>query len=335
MKICLIGVFSGDLDEGYKNIAFNLSKKLSEGNDVLNMDVKDIFSTYFWKRAKDFNPHIIHYFTAPTLSSFIALRIAKLYCNRDAKLIISALHPYSIKLLRKRMFKTYITLNKPDLILTQSNEVDMILRDIRCNTEFLPNGVDIERFVPISENVKDNLREKYRVDKEKFVILHVGHIRGVRGLQIFNRIQKEDNTQVIIVGSSYFKRDEDLCKNLRNNGCIIWDSYFEHVEEIYALADCYVFPVMKGNSIFMPLSVMEAMSCNLPVISTKFEGLNRAFEEGDGFMFAEKEEDFYNGLKEAKNSTIKVNTREKALPYSWENVTKRLEDIYGALLNEY
>jgi len=334
MKVCLIGSFSGELNEGYKNIAFNLSNKLSKEQDVLNTDVKKIGSVHFWRRIKDFKPHIIHYLTAPTLSSFVALRIAKIYCNRDAKLVISSLHPYSLKLLRTPIFKRAISLLKPDLILTQSYEIEAILKDINCNTEFLSNGVDTKRFVPVSRNVKDKLREKYGIDKEKFVILHVGHIRGVRGLQIFNKIQKEDkNNQVIIVDSSYFKKEEDLCDSLKNSGCIVWNSYFENIEEVYALSDCYMFPVMKGNSIFMPLSVMEAMSCNLPVISTRFEGLIRAFEEGDGLMFAEKEEDFYCKLKEIKNNTIKVNNREKVLPYSWENVTKRLEDIYRALLN--
>jgi len=300
------------------------------------MDVKKIYSVHFWNQIKEFKPHIIHYFTAPTLLSFVALRFAKIYCNNEAKLVISSLHPYTLKLLRKTVLKTCISLIKTDLILVQSREVEAILRGLGCNTEFLPNGVDTDRFTPVSRKTKEELREKYEIDKEKFVILHVGHITRVRGLQILNTMQKQDkNNQVLIVGSSYFKKDNDLYETLKNNGCIIWNSYFENIEEIYALSDCYVFPVTKGNSIFMPLSVMEAMSCNLPVISTRFEGLDRAFEEGEGLMFADKEEDFYSKLKEVKNGAIKVNTREKVLPYSWENVTKRLEDIYRALLNEH
>jgi glycosyltransferase involved in cell wall biosynthesis len=335
MKICLIGVFSGNLDEGYKNIAFNLSKNLSKGDDVLNMDVKGILSSYFWKEIKEFKPHIIHYLTAPTLSSFIALRITKIYCNRDMKLVISSLHPVSLKILRNPVLKRCISLFKPNLILTQSCKVDEVLRDIDCNAEFLPNGVATERFVPASENVKEKLRHKYGIDKEKFVILHVGHLRGVRGLQIFNKLQREDkNTQVVIVGSSYFRTDKKLRHDLVKSGCIVWDKYFEKLEEVYALSDCYVFPVIMGNSIFMPLSVLEAMSCNLPVISTKFEGLSRSFEEGEGLFFVEKEEDFYKRLREVRSEDLKADTRRKVLPYSWENVGRRLESIYNNLLSD-
>jgi len=336
VKICLIGVFSGDLDEGYKNIAFNLSQRLSKKHDVLNMDVSAIFSLDSWKQIKEFKPDILHYLTAPTLSSFVMLRVAKMWCNTNVKLVVSSLHPYSLKILRNPLLKKAVSLLKPDVILTQCKEVEKIFEEVGCNTAFLPNGVNTRRFVPASMERKEELREKYGVDKGKFVVLHVGHIRTTRGIKLFKKIQSWDrNNQVIIVGSSYFKKDEKLYQELLKSGCLVWKQYFENIEEIYALADCYIFPVTKGNSIFMPLSIMEAMSCNLPVISTRFEGLDRAFEEGEGLKFADKEEDFYSKLKEVKNSTINVNTRDKVLPYSWENVTKRLEDIYGALLNEY
>lgn len=333
MKICLIGVFSGDLDEGYRNIAFNLSKKLSREHDVLIMDVKEIFSTYFWRGIKEFKPHIIHYLTAPTLSSFVALKLAKLYC-RDAKLVISSLHPYSLKLLRNPVLKTFISLIKPDLILTQSHEVERILRGIKCNTELLPNGVDTERFIPATVEIKEELREKYGIDKEKFVILHVGHIRGVRGLKTLNRLQKEnENNQVIIIGSSYFKTDKTLCRDLIKNGCIVWNKYFDKIEEVYALSDCYVFPTVKGDSIFMPLSVLEAMSSNLLVLSTKYEGLTDNFEEHEGLIFFDDEESIFKKLKEARSGALKPDTRRNVLSYSWDNVGKRLECIYNDLLS--
>ena len=331
MNICIIGEYTSDLDEGYKNIAFHLSEELSKNHEVMRLNVKKIYSIALWKNVKEFEPQIVHYLTAPTLSSFIVLKLIKKYC-KNTKIVISSLHPYSLKLLRNPVLRRFISLIKPDLILTQSYEVEAILRKIKCNIEFLPNGVDTERFVPISEDVKEKLREKYGIDKEKFVILHVGHIRGVRGLQIFNKIQKEDeNNQVIIIGSAYFKRDEELYETLKNNGCIIWNSYFKNIEEIYALADCYMFPVTKGNSIFMPLSVMEAMACNLPVITTKFEGLNRCFIEGNGLIFANNVKDVYKKIEKIKENGSEIKTREEILPYSWSNIIKNLEKNYHSL----
>ncbi|MFX0138039.1 MAG: hypothetical protein ACFFDN_30635, partial [Candidatus Hodarchaeota archaeon] len=150
MRICLLGEHSGVLNEGYRNIAFNLSKKLSREHVILDIDVKELFFHQSRKKIKEFNPHILHYLTAPTLSSFLILKLVKIYCNKDAKLVISSLHPHTFKLLRKPVLKTIISLIKPDLILTQSLKVENIFKDIGCNTDFLPNGVDIERFTPIS-----------------------------------------------------------------------------------------------------------------------------------------------------------------------------------------
>ena len=44
MKICLIGEYSGELDEGMKNIAFHLTRELSMRNEVLNLSPKAAFS---------------------------------------------------------------------------------------------------------------------------------------------------------------------------------------------------------------------------------------------------------------------------------------------------
>ena len=67
-----------------------------------------------------------------------------------------------------------------------------------------------------------------------------------------------------------------------------------NIEEVYALSDCYVFPtppMNKINSIEIPLSVLEAMACNLSVITTKFGALPKVFEEGDGLIFVDDGED--------------------------------------------
>ena len=101
------------------------------------------------------------------------------------------------------------------------------------------------------------------------------------------------------------------------------------------LSDCYIFPVppaSRRDSIEHPLSVMEAMACNLPIITTRFGALPRIFENGDGLFFAEKEEDFFDALEEIKNKTIEIKTRDMILPYSWENVIKKLYKIYSDLL---
>lgn len=327
MRICIIGDFSENPDEGMKNVAFYLTQEVSKQHETAVLNIKNIFSFGFWKNVKNYDPQIVHFLTGPGICSFIFLKSLTLFW-KDAKTVMSSLH-YTRQhfLIRK-----FIPLFKPHLILTQSREYDEIFQKLSCRTKFLPNGVDTKRFVFVSNDRKEKLREKYGLNQDKFIILHVGHLIEVRNLHIFKKIQQECNNQVIIVASAHFKSDEKLYKSLIKEGCIIWSGYFKNIEEIYALSDCYIFPVRKGYSILTPLSVMEAMSCNLPVVSSKFDGLMRTFEEGNGLLFAETEEDFIQKLKGIKSGEITVKTREKVLLYSWVNVAEILGNIYGDLM---
>ena len=327
MKICLIGEYAGDLDEGMRKVSFHFAEKLSKEHQVLTSDLRNVFTKEFWKDIKNFNPNIIHYIHGPSIKSFVLLKMLSFRC-RNAKTVMSAMHP-GFSFLSKR----FIPLFKPNLILIQSYETEEIFKNLGCKTEFLPCGVDIKKFKPATEETKEELRDKYGIDQDKFVILHIGSIKEGRNVQLLEKLQNENN-QVIIIGAISTRIDKNLTQKLKKSGCLVWAKYFENIEEIYSLSDCYVFPTLplnKINSIEMPLSVLEAMSCNLPVITTKFGALPRAFKEGDGLFFVENENDIFQALEEIRNG-IKVKTREKVLPYSWKNVVKRLEEIYGRVL---
>ena len=320
-----MGDFSENLDEGYKNIAFHIANELLNHHKIVKLNTKEIFSIDFWKNVRNCNsPQIIHYLTAPTLRSFVVLKILGYY-RRDAKTITSALHTNLSSLSKK-----FVPLFKPDLILTQSSESDIMFMDLGCRTRFLSNGVDTEKFVPVTKNIKEKLREKYGIDKDKFVVLHVGHLRKERNLPIFERIQSENN-QVVIIGSKYVKTDQNLYQHLKKEGCIICMGYYKNIEEMYALSDCYIFPVIKGGSILTPLSVMEAMSCNLPVITRNFDGLTRIFSEGHGLMYAEHDMDFIHAIDRIKKG-MEAKTREMVLAYSWTNIAIELDKIYNEIL---
>ena len=328
MRICIISNYPDHCDEGMANIAFYLGRELSKRHEVLHLSLKHLFSRNFWKEVKNFDPQVIHYTHGPSIISFMIVKALAFHC-KDAKTVVSAAHPASF-----RFSKKIAPFLKPDLVLIQSNESERVFRTLSCESEFLPNGVDIEKFTPVSKDIKQKLREKYGLDKEKLIILHIGSIRKRRNIQILNKMQKFKGVQVIVVGSTSMPMEQGIYKSLKESGCVIWRSYFENIEEIYQLSDCYIFPTTnKLGSINLPLSVLEAMSCNLPVIATKFGVLPTVFEEGDGLIFIDKEEEFIGALEKIINTNTNIKTREKVLPYSWRNVVGRLERIYDGIIN--
>lgn len=338
MKVCLLGEFHGDLDEGMRKSSFHISHDLSKNHQLLLLDLRKVTLKSFWRDLNEFNPEIVHYIHGSSIKSFLLLKIISLYC-RDAKTIISMMRPhFSIS-------KHLISFIKPDLTLVQSDEMERMLKALKCKTEFLSTGgVDTEKFNPSLRINKEELRVKYGINREKFVMLHIGSIKEGRNMLWLKRLQgKSDDNQVLIVGAVSQGIQQDSLHQLEQAGCIVWTKYFNRVEEIYALSDCYVFPVLPkkdmlgrniASCIEIPLSVLEAMSCNLLVITTRFGALPRIFEGGNGLMFVNEEEDFFAAMEKIKNADITIKTRDKVLPHSWENIALRLEGIYEELIEE-
>ena len=170
----------------------------------------------------------------------------------------------------------------------------------------------------------------------------MGHIRRNRNLEIFMRIQEMSALQVVIAGGTTNPADEALKGDLKSSGCMISHRYIDNISELYKMADLYVFPVKDNGdklplyynqvgAIDLPLSVMEAMACNLPVITFPFGALSRLFRSGDGLFFCDTEEEIIH-LVQHLSYKYEIATRDKVLPYDWSKVIKRLEKIYQEIV---
>jgi glycosyltransferase involved in cell wall biosynthesis len=223
---------------------------------------------------------------------------------------------------------------KTDLVVVQSDQAERTYRALGCNVKYsVYSGVDLEKFRPVSSSDKEKLRLEYGVDPEKFVILHVGSVRKWRNVDHLIEIQKEAGVQVVLVGRSTTKNENDVEQALRKAGVMVKDGYNPRIAEFYGLADCYVFPTTTPiGSIDVPLSVLEAMACNLPVVTTRFGGLPRMFREENGFFYSDTAH-FPQHIRALKEGDIKIETRSLVLPYSWDNIANNLYAMYHELLD--
>lgn len=318
MRICLVGHHVDQADEAVRKITHHLAEELARRHDVLRVNAWDVTS---WRGIREFKPEIIHFVLSPTLQGLAVAKVLSL-AHRSAATVVSAPHPDLSSL--GRMASWF----KPDLVLVQAEDSERRFRSLGFRTAYLPNGVDTARFVPVDNSTKKHLREKYGIDTDKFVILHVGAVNRGRNLESLQRVQG-GGVQVLILGRASETGDAGLANELRQSGCLVWTHYVACLEEIYALSDCYVFPTThRRYCVEMPLSVLEAMSCNLPVVSTRFGALPRAFEEGDGFLFADADDDLSRCLH-AVNGDLEIRTRHKVLSCSWESVSRNLDRIYA------
>jgi glycosyltransferase involved in cell wall biosynthesis len=339
LPVCIITEdLSLPLDEGIKNFTHSLlqawppevpvlglsvrTRGTVNGSNVVSLDSNRFFLSYrLLEELRSFKPEIICYVpsASATVFSFLRCQLLKLYQPR-ARVVMVSLQPRNYGRLSRRL----IRLVAPDVVFVQHKEAAKQLISLGCDVQLIPSGVDLEKFTPVSPDRKTELRAEYGLEPETFTVLHVGHIKRERNVQALVHIHRELAAQVVIVGSTFPGQDKNLLTELREQGIIVFDQYLPNIEHIYQLADCYVFPVISHQAcIGAPLSVLEAMACNLPVVTLRYGDLPATFGQGDGFFYAEGPAE----LPKSVAQTICLNgceTREMVTPYSWRNIARLL-----------
>ncbi len=338
MKICLLGDFTGTPDEGMKNISQTTYAFLSMKNEVKKVNTRDVTKLTVLMQLRKFRPDIVHYLHGPTIRSLIILKIIRLILHQNVKIIVSATRPFFSKFSQE-----FISFFKPDLILTQSEKFENFFKKHGCRVRFFPNAVDCRLFTPVDSYSKKYFRKKYNLPYNKKIVLHVGHLKQNRKLKTFLKIQSLKGFQVVVVGGTGEKTDEFLKNTLKRAGIIVIHEFIKNISEIYRASDLYLFPISDAKeqlpesyneigAIDLPLSVLEAMACNLPVVTTPFGALPRLFKQGNGFEYAQSENDMIQKVKALINIS-NVNTRDKVRPYDLLTIINNLQLQYAELIN--
>jgi glycosyltransferase involved in cell wall biosynthesis len=286
-------------------------KKIPLNASFISSDLK--------RELRRFRPDVVLYVprACASLLNFWRARILKRY-GKAEKSVILALQPNELNFLSK----IFVPLLKPDLIVSPSKKDCRDLEKMGCMAKFIPLGIDLEKFSPSTPKHKAELRRKYRLDDRTFIVLHVGHLNRDRNIQLLKQLQARGN-QVVMVASTSIRKDEELLQELTNSGVRVFPNYLAHIEEVYQLSDCYIFPTLsESGCIAIPLSILEAMACNLPVVTTKFGGLTDILpNEGEGLLYGDSLGDLVNKVMYVRDSAwnMPVNTQKLVEPYSWKN----------------
>jgi glycosyltransferase involved in cell wall biosynthesis len=182
-------------------------------------------------------------------------------------------------------------------------------------------GVDTARFNP---PITARRRERFRV----LFVGHIGQRKGVsyllQGYELFRR----PDSELHLVGSFVPGAAQAY---ERFSGSFQHTPHVPQAElpEIYRAADVFVLPTLTEG---MPLVVLEAMACGLPVIATP-NGPSDLIEDGtDGFIvpirdpraIAEKLQILYQDPE--LRATVGRRAREKALRFGWDVYAGRAAD---------
>lgn len=334
MRIVLVGDFGRSMDEGMRNVCYNLAVELSKYHLILRVNTRDFLALNTLVKIYRFRPQIIQYITGPTLRSLIFLKISKILVPESTMTIATGMRPYF-----SRFSRRLLHFLKPDVFLSQAPLWENVFRKAGAQIEAFPNSVDCTKFTPVDYKTKEELRKKYNLSVYKKIILHVGHIKPNRNLNIFKNFIGLDDYIVLIIGSKSHSESQML-NELRKKNILLITDFQKDIQEFYQLADFYVFTVdplapdefpNDYNSIGVidfPLSILEAMACNLPVISTEHQALiHFNLNHADGFSFFNNT--FHDLLEKLHSVEIaEVNTRKVALKFDKEFIARRLSNFF-------
>ena len=143
--------------------------------------------------------------------------------------------------------------------------------DIEDEIEVIYNFIDFERFKKLD---KDHFKKAIAPQGEK-ILVHTSNFRKVKRVEdvihTFKKVHEQIPSKLLLVGDGPERhRCEELCRQL----CLMPDVRFlgkqDAVEELLAVSDLFLMPSEKES---FGLAALEAMACQLPVISTNSGGL--------------------------------------------------------------
>jgi len=321
-------------DEGYRNFVREVTAALArrrpvhvytagaetaEGVRRLGRRNRLLAHPILWGDLQRHRPETIIYVYPASPAALLRARILKLV-SRGAQVVIIALQPHGLS----RWSRPLARLLWPDLLLVGSeSELRQTLR-MGANAARARFGVDLDRFRPPRRGEKPALRRKWGMPEDTQIVLHVGHLQDDRNLRALVPLASKPGTTVAVLVSGHkTKESERLKAELEQQGVVILEGYRPQVEELYQLADCYVFPVIQSRgAIAMPLSVLEALASDLPVASTRFGVLPEIFADTAGVRFADTGEELAAAVDELLQ--LRPSTRHLAEPYSWDATADQL-----------
>lgn len=203
--------------------------------------------------------------------------------------VITTLHGTDITLVGKDPgYEPVVTFS-----INQSDEVTAVSADLARETretfkierhiEVIPNFIDLQRF-------KKQPREHFRLaicPAGERLLVHTSNFRKVKRigdvLQMFALLRKSMPAKLLLVGDGPERQKLEIqTRELHMEQDVRFLGKLDAVEELLSVCDLFVMPSEKES---FGLAALEAMACEVPVISSNTGGLPELIEQGlSGFM---------------------------------------------------
>ena len=203
--------------------------------------------------------------------------------------------------------------------------------------EIVPNGIDLSKFENLPE--KGEIRRKYLIEDDEKVILYLGRIHKIKGIDLFVKAFADlaaelDNVKLVIIGpdDGFLSMLKAQIEDLKMDDKILFTGplYERDKLEAYVDADVYVLPSVYET---FPVTVLEACACGTPVIITDRCGIADIVDKVGCVVEYDKDQ-----LRDAMFKILSDEELRRKLgveggrlvreEFGWDKIVRRLESIY-------
>jgi N-acetyl-alpha-D-glucosaminyl L-malate synthase BshA len=258
--------------------------------------------------------------------------------------VVTTLHGTDITLVGKDpSYEPVVTFS-----INESDGVTSVSEDLKKETyhsfkitreiEVIPNFIDLEKF---KKQKKDHFKKAICPHGESLIV-HTSNFRKVKRvgdvMSVFNNIHKEIPSKLLMIGDGPERNGaEAMAREMGINDAVRFLGKQEAVEEVLSVADLFLIPSEKES---FGLAALEAMACEVPVISTNTGGLPELMVQGvTGFMsnIGDVEEMTRNSLFVLDKSNLprfKASALARAKEFDITNILPLYERYYEKILKK-
>ncbi len=281
--------------------------------------------------SKDEDFDIIH---AHTFGPFALSQLRK---NKKAIKVISA---HSVPSINKKNIITgeyrfwnwiykYIY-NKFDFVIAVSDFSVKELKNIGINKEIfvVENGIDKKKFI-YDEKKGNEFRISNKIKNDDFLVLNIAQITPRKGIYDFINVAKDNpDIKFLWVGgfpykyasSDYFKLKRIQKKNAELNN-FKFVGFVEDIIGAYSGSDIFFTPSYAET---FGLTIIEAGSCNKPIIARKLEVFQELF--GNKISYGENNEEFSELINKFRDNEFRKKRSKDAYSLSEKFDIKLISD---------
>jgi N-acetyl-alpha-D-glucosaminyl L-malate synthase BshA len=282
----------------------------------------------------------VHYAIPHASAAFMAKQILR---SRGIQIpVVTTLHGTDITLVGKdASFEPVVTFS-----INQSDGVTSVSADLRRETyeyfavekdiTVIPNFIDLHRF---KKQEKSHFRAAIAPEGEKLLV-HTSNFRTVKRvedvLRIFVGVREKIPAKLLLVGDGPDRnRMEKLARDLDVHRDLRFLGKLEAVEEVLSVGDLFLMP--SENESF-GLAALEAMACEVPVVSTNAGGIPELNVHGVTGMIskigdvADMVKNALYVLADENLPRFKAAARARAEEFAVEKIVPQYEECYRSAI---